>query len=221
MEHTETYICPHCGNTIAKDLPYCGFCGKVNEFLQRRIQIEKALGHDVSDLLPPLSAVPQPAAATEEAAPASPSPEATAEKNKLLLRRLLIAGVSVALACLVLATALIVRQNVLGYHASPDRLAVGVLRALEKQDEALLFSLFHTDEQVSFSMAEDLHLELVDIMEGTRGKLAILMFRKEDSGNTLDGSLSAYQRDGRWYLSATDAWILMSDSYWNSSYVVY
>ncbi len=226
MEQNGTYICPHCGNPLRQDQPYCGYCGAQNELLQRRIRIERALGNDVSSLSPAVAAGPDLSATVPAADTASPvageearQPAAVLPKSKRLLRRLLIAGVCVVLACLILATALIVRQNILGYHASPDMLAVGVLRAVEEQDEALLYSLFHTDEQVSGLSLEGItHMELVDILEGTRGKLAILYFRQEMDGNQIGGTLSAYQRDGRWYLSVDGTWFLNGNYYSTSVY---
>lgn len=225
MEQNGTYLCPHCGNSLERDQPYCGYCGAKNELLQRRIQIERALGNDVSALVP-TAVADSPAASPAEAAAVAPSsgesPSTPLPKTKRLLRRLLIGGVCVVLACLILATALIVRQNILGYHASPDMLAVGVLRAVEEQDEALFYSLFHTDEQMTnMSLDGSPHLELVDIIEGTRGKLAILYFRQERDGNTVDGALSAYQRDGRWYLSTAGTWFLQGGYYYALESYVY
>ncbi len=130
-------------------------------------------------------------------------------RGKSPLRYLLIAAVSVTLICLIIATALIIQQHMLGYHTSPGQLAAGITKSIETQDNALLYSFVHTDDYITVTpIPPALEVEFVDIITGSQGQIAYILTKQDKR----EFFITAYRRSGRWYLRPDGVETLLSDT---------
>lgn len=239
-----TYRCQNCGHEFDAGLLFCGKCGAPNQTAQRIHQIEQMLqGEPAPPPGPPkpASAVYPPVPSPAEAVPPPPSPpsivlqdmaarepgKGPAEPAKPAIKnpKRLIKWIALAVAALLMVVGVtsLVRQVLLGYHASPERLFAGFRRALEEEDGELMLDLILPEQVEQYTFDEstvldqiyipDGELELLDVMEGKRGKSAyIFVIFQEEYTPSLSSyaafgsytlTLMVCKQDGKWYLNYT------------------
>lgn len=115
-----------------------------------------------------------------------------------------------AVAAVLLLTVAItgIRYALLGYHASPERLFSGLVKAVEEEDEDLLLSLVSPeltegsfDESSILARYSEGDLRLLDIMMGQKGNMAVLYIYTGEYGtvSAIAYSILAVKEDGKWY----------------------
>lgn len=241
-----TYRCPKCGHEYDAGLLFCGNCGTPNNPAQRIHQIEQMLQGEAAPPAPanpplsgvaapapeayaPSGAVPPPSGAPsivlQDVAARKPAAEPEAAPVKKNPNRLIKwIALAVAAILVIVGAAGLIRQTLLGYHASPERLFAGFRKALEEEDGELMMELIQPEQVEQYTFDEstildqiyipDGELKLLDVMEGKKGKVAYIFvtFREDTTSysNYLSSNLyrmsltlTACKQDGKWYLNYT------------------